>query len=70
MEKLVYILEAKTAPNQWQKISSIYPDIDIVCQHPTKEDAFEAKSRLKSLLAGRYQGVYKKRPIRIKDYPA
>ncbi len=68
MEKPVFVLEAKTAPNQWENIESLYPEIEIPSKHPSKESAFEAKSKLKTILTGKWRGIYKKRPIRIQEY--
>ncbi len=63
----IFVLEAKLAPNQWEPISNVYPEIDGMSSYfSTRDDALLAKSSLKNLLkALKAKGVVK-RPIRIR----
>ena len=63
----LYVLEAKLAPNYWERVDKVYPEIEgLRAYYDSKEDAHLAKSSLKSLLAGKLKGSLEKRPIRIR----
>lgn len=62
----MYALEAKTAPNVWEPVHTVYPEIeDLKSYYPDQETAKLAKGGLKGLLNST---SYKKRkkPIRIR----
>lgn len=66
-EGALYVLEAKIAPNRWQRVDHVYPDIDGL--HPyfqRHEDARDAKGALKAFLNSRKAKALRKRPIRIR----
>ncbi len=63
----LFVLEAKLAPNHWELVSEVYPEIEGMSSYfSSKEDALLAKSSLKNLLKVlKARGVVK-RPIRIR----
>lgn len=63
----LFVLEAKTAPNQWQCIREVYPQTDLAPYYCDKEESKLAKSALKSLLLGIWKQRFKKYPIRIRE---
>lgn len=69
VEKLesLYVLEAKVAPNAWERIDKVYPEIEgLKAYYLSEEDARLAKASIKSLLMGKLRGSLEKRPIRIR----
>lgn len=66
MSTVLFILEAKIAPNIWEDIQTVYPQNEIFSLYKTKEEANTAKTKLKSLLTVRWKGKFKKYPIRIR----
>lgn len=68
MKDEIFALEAKTAPNQWEEISRIYPEIEMKSRYTTQEEALVAKSQLKMALTGPWKKTYKKKPIRVSRY--
>ena len=66
-EGALYVLEAKIAPNRWERIDRVYPEIeglkDFFQRH---EDAHDAKAALKSFLNSPRAKALQKRPIRIR----
>lgn len=69
-KKVEFVLEAKVAPNKWVEIAELYPQIDIASRYIRYEDAYQAKGKLKSALAGPWKSTYKKKPIRVSELPA
>ena len=63
----LFVLEAKTAPNQWVNIAAVYPQDEMPGVFHHREEAASAKSALKTLLAGKWKGRYKKHPIRVRE---
>ena len=61
-----FLLEAKLGPNEWCPIGEVYPHSGVHGPFAIREDADQAKSKLKSLLLGAWKGKYRKRPIRIR----
>ena len=63
----LYALEAKMAPNHWERVDHVYPEIGklraFFRQH---EDAHDAKAALKSFLNSAKAKHLQKRPIRIR----
>ena len=60
-------LEAKVAPNRWQRIDRVYPEIEkLQAFFQRLEDAHDAKAALKSLLNSTKGKTLHKRPIRIR----
>jgi hypothetical protein len=63
----LYVLEAKLAPNRWQRVDRAYPDIDdLKAFYDRHADAHEAKAALKAYLNSRAARNLTKRPIRIR----
>lgn len=67
MSTVLFILEAKKAPNVWVDIQTVYPQDEIFSLYSNKEEATAAKTKLKSLLSARWKGKFKKYPIRIRE---
>lgn len=63
----LYVLDAKLAPNHWESIEQVYPEIDnLKAFYGTEEEARLAKGALKNyLIAGKKRGIVK-RPIRVR----
>jgi hypothetical protein len=66
---VLYALEVKMAPNQWQRVDAIYPEIkEIKAFYADQEAAKEAKSWLKGFLINNTLNPKpRKRPIRIRQ---
>ena len=66
---VLYALEAKMAPNEWQRVDTVYPEIKDIKAYYTQEDAArEAKGWLKGfLINNKLTPKPKKRPIRIRQ---
>ena len=66
---VLYALEAKMAPNEWQRVDTVYPEIqDIKAYYANEEAAREAKGWLKGfLINNKLTPKPKKRPIRIRQ---
>lgn len=66
-EGALYVLEAKTAPNRWDRIDHVYPEIEKLCAFFRRhEDAHDAKAALKSFLNSAKAKSLQKKPIRIR----
>lgn len=66
-EGALYALEAKVAPNRWQRIDRVYPEIEkLQAFFQRLEDAHDAKAALKSFLNSPKGKTLYKRPIRIR----
>ena len=63
----VFVVEAKTAPNCWERIKDIYPGVGFQSYYSTKDEALAAKATLKHLLLGKLKGQFQKYPIRIRE---
>ena len=68
-EAVLYALEAKMAPNQWQRVDTVYPEIkDIKAYYAEYDAAKEAKGWLKGFLINNHLNPKPiKRPIRIRQ---
>ncbi|WP_419661658.1 uncharacterized protein Dvar_20930 [Desulfosarcina variabilis str. Montpellier] len=68
-KSVLYALEAKMAPNQWQRVDTVYPEIkNIKAYYPREELAKEAKGWLKGfLINNNLNPKPRKRPIRIRQ---
>lgn len=66
---VLYALEAKIAPNQWQRVDTVYPEIkDIKAYYAEHDFAREAKGWLKGFLINNNLNPKPvKRPIRIRQ---
>lgn len=66
---VLYALEAKMGPNQWQRVDTVYPQIkDIKAYYAEHDAAREAKGWLKGFLINNTLSPKpKKRPIRIRQ---
>jgi hypothetical protein len=66
---VLYALEAKMAPNQWQRVDTVYPEIkDIKAYYAEHDTAREAKGWLKGfLINNNLNPKPHKRPIRIRQ---
>lgn len=66
---VLYALEAKMAPNEWQRVDTVYPEIKgIKAYYSQKEAAKEAKGWLKGfLINNKLTPKPQKRPIRIRQ---
>lgn len=66
---VLYALEAKMSPNEWQRVDTVYPEIkDIKAYYAQEEAAKEAKGWLKGfLINNNINPRPKKRPIRIRQ---
>jgi hypothetical protein len=66
---VLFALEAKMAPNQWQRVDTVYPEIKgIKAYYAEDETAREAKGWLKGFLINNTLSPKpKKRPIRIRQ---
>jgi hypothetical protein len=63
----LYALEAKLAPNRWQRVDRTYPEIaGLKAFYDNHEDAHEAKAALKAYLNSKAARELAKRPIRIR----
>ena len=66
-EGALYVLEAKIAPNHWQRVDTVYPEIDgLRAFFRRHEDAHHAKAALKAFLNSNKAKSLQKRPIRIR----
>lgn len=66
-EGALYVLEAKMAPNHWERIDHVYPQIDnLRAYFQNHEDAHDAKAALKAFLNSSRAKPLQKRPIRIR----
>ena len=63
----LFVLEAKTAANQWDAVREVYPDADLTAYFCDKASAHLAKSALKSLLLGKWKNRFRKHPLRIRE---
>lgn len=66
-QQSLFVLEAKTAPGQWQSIQNIYSQDDLPSWYGTREEALAAKAVLKGLLNGKWKPRFKKYPIRVRQ---
>lgn len=66
---VLYALEAKMAPNVWQRVDTVYPEIrNIKAYYSDEEVAREAKGWLKGFLINNTLAPKpQKRPIRIRQ---
>ncbi len=66
---VLYALEAKMAPNQWQRVDAVYPEIkDIKAYYAEHDTAREVKGWLKGFLINNTLNPKPiKRPIRIRQ---
>ncbi len=63
----LYVLEAKLAPNRWQRVDRAYPEIsDLKAYYGHHQDAHDAKASLKAFLNSAGARSLTKRPIRIR----
>ncbi len=63
----LYVLEAKLAPNRWQRVDRVYPEIDdLRAFYDRHQDAHSAKAALKGYLNSSGARQLTKRPIRIR----
>ncbi len=67
LNKSMFVLETKTAPNDRKGIKDVYPQIDIPSSYSTRKEAKTAKSELKNLMLGEWKNRLKKFPIRIRE---
>jgi hypothetical protein len=66
-EGALYVLEAKLAPNLWERVDAVYPGIDgLRSFYKTQDEARDAKAALKNLLNHARDRQFAKRPIRIR----
>jgi len=66
-EGALYVLEAKIAPNRWDRVDHVYPGIKNICAFFKRhEDAHDAKAALKSFLNSAKARPLPKKPIRIR----
>ena len=66
-EGALYVLEAKMAPNRWERVDHAFPEIgDLRAFFQSHEDAHVAKTALKSFLNSPKGKAFVKRPIRIR----
>lgn len=66
-EAALYVLEAKLGPNDWQRVDTVYPEIEGIRAYFTDPEAARlAKSALKSFLLSKKAAALIKRPIRIR----
>lgn len=65
--KALYVLEAKLAPNRWQRVDRTYPEVgDLKAFYDRHPDAHNAKAALKAFLNSTAARNITKRPIRIR----
>lgn len=66
---VIYALEAKMAPNDWQRVDAVYPEVeDLKAYYSRFAQAKDAKSALKRLLLNpKFRTREKKKPIRIRE---
>ena len=66
---VLFVLEAKMAPNVWERVDSVYPQIDGIKAFYTDRDlAREAKGWLKGfLISNNLSPKPRKRPIRVRQ---
>jgi len=66
---VLYAMEAKMAPNEWQRVDEVYPEIkDLKAYYTDQDAAREAKGWLKGfLINNNLNPKPKKRPIRIRQ---
>lgn len=63
----LYVLEAKMAPNVWERVDRAYPELEeLKPYYRDPQDAHVAKSSLKMLFNGRMNHHMTKRPIRLR----
>ena len=62
-----FVLEAKIGPNDWAGVDQVYPLFPQGGRFDHEEAALMAKSRLKTLLAGKWKAQYRKYPIRVRE---
>jgi len=63
----LYVLEAKVAPNVWERVDKVYPELENLRAYYTlQEDAHLTKSSLKKLLNSQIKQKLKKWPIRMR----
>jgi hypothetical protein len=64
----IYALEVKLAPNQWQRIDEVYPELEgLKAYYSDFDKASSAKAMMKSFLnTQKIKTQLKKRPIRIR----
>ena len=63
----LYVLEAKLAPNHWESIEQVYPEIEnLKAFYSTEDEARLAKGALKNYLIARKKRGIEKRPIRLR----
>jgi hypothetical protein len=59
------VLEAKLAPNVWREVTKVYPEIKELKEfYIEREEAHNAKSRLKRILGTKPEFRSRKKPIR------
>jgi hypothetical protein len=68
-KNVLFVLEAKMEPNIWERVDSVYHEIDgIKAYYSDREHAKEAKGWLKGfLLNNNLSPKPKKRPIRVRQ---
>jgi hypothetical protein len=66
---VLFVLEAKMAPNNWERVDSVYPEIGGINAYYANQDlAKEAKGWLKGfLINNKLSPKPKKRPIRVRQ---
>ena len=65
-KEALYVLEAKLAPNQWERVDKVYSEIkDLKAYYPDEESAKISKGALKNLLQSKKMKE-KKKPIRVR----
>ena len=63
----LYVLEAKIAPNVWERVNEVYPELEnLKAYYTSKEDAHLTKSSLKKLLNSKKKQSLNKWPIRMR----
>jgi hypothetical protein len=63
----LYVLEAKLAPNRWQRVDRAYPEIkELRAYFDSHQDAHDAKAALKAYLNSAGARHLTKRPVRIR----
>lgn len=68
-KEVIYAVEAKLAPNQWQRVDHSYPEIEGLKAYFSNYDmAKDAKNALKSYLnSPQAKRMIKKHPLRIRQ---
>ena len=68
-KEALYVLEAKLAPNAWERVDKVYPEIkDVKAYYPDEESAKLSRGALKNLLQSAKMKE-KKKPIRVRKVP-